>query len=754
MGPILDLMSLPVELTSFVGREKELSVARDLLEKSRLVTLTGAGGSGKTRLALELASSINDQFQDGVIFVALAPLSEPQLVAPAVIQALGLAETGRSSAAETLVLVLRDAQMLLVLDNCEHLTEECAALVERLLKGCSKIRVLATSRQPLEISGETTFSIPPLSLPSIQSLGSVRELAASEAARLFAITDSNAQTIARVCHRLDGLPLAIELGAARVRSMAPDEILARLDDQFSLLARAGRADDPRHQTLRATIEWSHDLLSQPERVLFRRLSVFVGGWHLDDAETVCSDALLPMDQIMDLHARLVDRSLVFVEPGASGATRYRFLETIRQDALRRLNEANESDLLMKRHFLHFLAIAESYYDKRISERSDAGLAALAGQRDNFRAALGWGINTNQEGSLRLAAALDDFWHMISPAEGWQWLQRALPFCSEENPIRLRAMLTAGKLSAYVPAYPEGVQLLRELASIAEQVGDRTTKAWANLWLGRLMFVNDDVRGSEEHLERALAAHTDLDIPLGRVRSLALLGLVQALLLEDLAEGERKLEASVALAHDIGDSWGEGYAHMMLGLTAGDAEDFERAATHARAALSVSSLGPILGVPLQGMAKVAVEKDPARAMRLLGGADGHLQRTSTVEPAFARARAETTRQRAEELLGAQAAARLFEEGRAMTTEQAIDYALTEPAPSDRRRRLSSREAQVAVLVARGQTNRQIARTLHISVRTAESHVDHIRTKLGVTNRVQVAAWATENLGSELTHTATR
>jgi predicted ATPase/DNA-binding CsgD family transcriptional regulator len=745
---------LPIDLTTFVGRERELAATGDLLQGARLVTLTGVGGTGKTRLAIELAARLEGTFRDGARFVGLAPISDQSLIAPAIAQTVGLIESGHRSAEEAVSEFLRDAEMLLLLDNCEHLVDACATLVERVLKSVPDIKVLATSREPLEVPGEVAVPVPPLSLPPLPPAVPWRAMTDSEAIRLFAdraaaarpgfaVEGSNAEAVARICHHLDGLPLAIELAAARSRRMSPDEILERLGDRFSLLGRGPRTAEPRHQTLRATIDWSHDLLTPPERILFRRLSVFAGGWTLEDAERVCSDGSLPDDRILQVHARLADKCLVVSEPGAAGPTRHRFLETIREYAAERLADAGETEGLRVRHFALFLVLAEAYQEARATGGSDATLPELAEHRDNFRAALVWSERADPEGALRLTAALDDVWRMIGAAEGWGWLQRTLPGAKEDSPYRIRALLTAGMLSAYVPAYAEGAGLLAQAAALARRAGDRAGEAWADLWLGRLAFFGGDVARAQDHLERALAAHRSLGIRQGEIRSLALLGLLQGLVLDQREAGERNLEEALAMARETGDSWGEGYAHLMLGLTAADAEDLGRAGDHSRAALAVPSLGPILGVPLQGMARVAVDADPGRAMRLLGAAARHFEGTGTTEPAFVRRRAEITRARATAVLGEQAAARAFEEGRRLTLDDAIAYALSGERPPRPPGGLTRREAQVAALVARGMTNREIAGALFVSVRTAESHVDHILAKLALANRTQLAAWVAEN-----------
>lgn len=748
--------SLPVELTKFVGRKRELASARDLVMAFRLVTFTGVGGSGKTRLALELASLLETDFRGGAAFVELAPLSDPAFIAQAIAQVIGVVESSRRSGEEALVTALRESEILLVLDNCEHLVDECSSLVERLLKACAGLRVLATSRQPLEIPGEVTFPAPPLSIPPLDRLPPLPVLGAFEAVQLFAdraaaarpgfvIDDSNAEVVARICSRLDGLPLAIELAAPRTRSMSVDEILQRLDDRFLLLSQGARTAVPRHKTLRATIDWSHDLLSDDERILFRRLAVFAGGWTLEDAESACSDDSLPRQAIVDVHSRLADKSLIVVEALVASTTRHRFLETIRQYAGERLIGSGEVDLIRRRHFTHFLDLAEQYYKEQMTGGSDSGLLALSAHRDNLRAALAWGAEVDPEGTLRLISALDNFWRMIGPLEGWDWFQRTLNGVPEGNPHRLRALLTAGMLATYISAYAEGAGLLREVLAIAQAAGDPVSEAWAELELGRLAFFGDDIASAEQHLNRALVAHEDLGIPLGRVRSLVLLGVLQSRIPERLEKGVQQLQTAAELAHEIKDSFGEGQAHMMLGICAADGGDAELTRAHCHVALNAASLGPIRGVVLQQLARIAVEEDPARAIRLMGAAAGNFEHTGGVEPGFLRRSAETVPDRAAQLLGADTASHLFEEGRQMSIEEAIAFAIDDSpsAAHPRRGGLSRRELQVAALVGRRQTNRDIARTLFISVRTAESHVEHILAKLSLANRLELATWARGN-----------
>ncbi len=729
---------------------------QELVGRSRLVTLTGVGGCGKTRLALEAASRLQVEFRDGVVLVELAPVDDPAVIAQAVTHALGLADVTSRSPQDALFSALDETDLLLLLDNCEHLVADCARLVVALLRSLPMLRVLATSREPLDVRGEVTLAVPPLSLPSSVPVDTAEGLLEFSAIRLFAeraadarpgfdVSDAEASTVAGICERLDGLPLAIELAAARMRSMSAGDILERLDDRFELLKRTSRPGVSRHHTLRSTIDWSYDLLSDPERVLFARLSIFAGGWSLADAEAVCANEPLDPVVIAGLHTALVERSLVVAELGHAVSTRYRLLETLRAYAAERMAEGEQLEGLRRRHFERFLAIAEAYYDARIAGGSDAGLPSLAAQRDNFRASLSWATSRDPDGALRMTAALEDFWRMISAAEGWRWLQQTLAAAPSDSPYRLRALLSAGMLSAYIPAYAEGAGLLREVVDRARQVGDGTAEAWAELWLGRIAFFGGDANTAQTRLERASRGHEQLGNTIGLVRALSLLGLLQALILGRTTEGEERLERAAALASAEGDSFGEGYAHMMLALCAAEREDLEAAASHSRLALGASALGPLLGIPLQVMGRVAQEHDSARALRLLGAASMHLQRTGTVAPPFLQERSHATRIRAEQLVGPDAASRLWCEGRRLSLAEAITEATADDSRSSPEGPgvLTPREAQVVALVARGRTNREVAAALHISRRTAESHLDHILSKLGLRNRTELAAWSRAN-----------
>src|SRR5213079_1884942 len=392
----------PAQLTSFIGRERETAAVKELLRGTRLLTLTGAGGSGKTRLALEVAGRVGAQYPDGVAWVELAPLSNPELVPHHVADALGVRRDGIRSAGDALFEALREWDALLVLDNCEHLVEACARLAEALLRGCPRLRVMATSREALGISGERAWLVPALALPAVEAGKPVTRAvaAASEAIRLFVertqavrpsfeLREDNVAAVAHICRRLDGLPLAIELAAARARVLDPQQIATRLDDVFGLLSAGSRTAVPRHRTLRSTIEWSHSLLTEPERILLRRLAVFAGGFTLDAAEAVAGGAggAIAAVDVLDLLSGLVDKSLVALETEALEA-RYRMLETMRQFARERLDEAGEAAELGRRHAQFFLARAEAA-DPFLPVHAEGWQERLAEDVGNLRAAADW-----------------------------------------------------------------------------------------------------------------------------------------------------------------------------------------------------------------------------------------------------------------------------------------------------------------------------------------------------------------------------
>jgi non-specific serine/threonine protein kinase len=469
----------PGQPASFVGRLKETAEVKRLLSETRLLTLTGAGGCGKTRLSLHVAADLANDYPDGARLVELAPLADPSLLPSQVAAALEIQADADRPALDALVEAIRSKELLLLLDNCEHLIEACAGLADRLLRTSPRLKILATSRERLGIAGETVYRVPSLSLP--QEDGRPVSLEGSDAARLFlarakavspefALTPEAAEATARICRRLDGIPLAIELAAARMSVLTAERIAARLDNRFRLLTGGSRTAPPRHRTLSALIDWSHDLLEERERALLRRLSVFAGGWTLEAAEAVGAGEGIEREDTLDALSRLIDQSLVVAEAEEGGEVRYRMLETIRQYALERLREAGEAEGARERHMNHFLGFAEAAAEGCRGTEEPRWLERLEAEHDNLRAALDESSPGDERG-LRLVAALGIFWRDKDHAsEGVRRLDEALS--RSAAPPRLRARLIEERMRFEWPNLSLGqVALLDEAAALYRSVGD-------------------------------------------------------------------------------------------------------------------------------------------------------------------------------------------------------------------------------------------------------------------------------------------
>jgi predicted ATPase/DNA-binding CsgD family transcriptional regulator len=464
--------NLPVQLTSFVGRDAEMTQVRVLLADSRLVTLTGAGGVGKTRLALQVAASLLPDFRAGVWLVDLAPLTESTLVPVAVARALDLVDTPGRSTLATITSFIGERRALLVLDNCEHLLQACATLTEAVLRACPGLLILSTSREPLGAAGEATWQVP--SLPHSAAVDLLTDRA-GRARPGFVVTAENSEAIAEICRRLDGIPLAIELAAARLRAFSPAEIAAGLHDRFRLLTGGVRTAPRRQQTLRASVDWSHALLTEPERVLFQRLAVFAGGLDLEAAKAVSAGDRLQPDEVLDLLPLLVDKSLVMAEEGSDGVTRYRLLETVRQYAAERLGDSAEADAVRARHRNHYSQLA-----RRLDAAEDVGrrrmIRWLEADIDNLRAAFHWSLETSDhEAALRLASNLQPLWlGRCRMREGLAWFNAVLAARPSAEPIslevRVRSLADAAVLAMEADA-PLDTTQAEEAVVLARQLGD-------------------------------------------------------------------------------------------------------------------------------------------------------------------------------------------------------------------------------------------------------------------------------------------
>jgi predicted ATPase/class 3 adenylate cyclase/DNA-binding CsgD family transcriptional regulator len=467
--------SLPAQLTSFVGRNAQIADVRKLLADSRFVTLTGAGGAGKTRLAIQIAAGVAGDVRDGVWYVDLAPITHPAVVPVAVAGALGLPDQPGQSTTDALLRFVGDRQILIVLDNCEHLLDATASLTVELSGACPAVTLLATSREPISVPGEVTYPVPSLSLAD-----EAVELFTDRARRVrpdFAVTDGNVTTVAEICRRLDGMPLAIELAAARVRALSLDEILAGLHDRFRLLTGGARTAVRRQQTLRASVDWSHALLTEPERVLFRRLAVFLGGFDLDAARTVAAGADVERYQVLDQISLLVDKSLV-VAQDSGGATRYRMLETVRQYALEKLSESGESGDVRGRHRDHYTAMA-AVFDAPAGAGHLQHLVQAELEMDNLRGAFGWSLETDDVGrALELASSLQPLWLSRGRIqEGLAWLKTGLAAEGVSGTTvsaapRVRALADSATLFAWTGFIGPSIEAEQALA-VAREIGDPT-----------------------------------------------------------------------------------------------------------------------------------------------------------------------------------------------------------------------------------------------------------------------------------------
>jgi non-specific serine/threonine protein kinase len=472
-------INIPIPLTSFIGREKELKEVAGLFSKSRLITLTGSGGVGKTRLAIQVVAETLDLFPDGVWFLDLASLTDPALIPNTLANLLGLRGSGEIPVTQLLINYFHTRTALVIFDNCEHLIDASAQLIHSLLTSCEHTTILATSRETLRVSGEIPYRVPSLEIPEPNTEFDFLEISSMEAVKLFVeraavasqpfiLSQKNVVPIAQICQRLDGIPLALELAAARVSVLTVEQILKRLDDRFNLLTGGLRTYLPRHQTLRATIEWSHELLSEKERVLFRRLAVFVGGWTLEAAQEVCSDDGLEPNEILELISQLVNKSLMAVE-NSYRETRYRRLETIRQFAREKFMESGEGELIRQRHANWFVELAEQAEPKLRGPEQFQWLDRIEQEHNNFRVALEWSLNNNIEAGLRIGAALVWFWdahdHCI---EGVQYMEKLL--AAEPNALslwRANAFARSGYLAALAYDLTSSPSYLEKMSDFAQ-----------------------------------------------------------------------------------------------------------------------------------------------------------------------------------------------------------------------------------------------------------------------------------------------
>jgi predicted ATPase/DNA-binding CsgD family transcriptional regulator len=720
---------------------------------------------GKTRLAIQVTRGMHAAFPDGVYLVQLSSLRDPELIASTVAAALGLPERTAPARVEALLPFLRGKRLLLILDTCEHLVEACAEFTHSLLRGADGPRVLATSRQVLDVPGEVVYPIMPLAVPD--DGGDAVELFADRARAAmpgFTLTEDNRAKVVALCRGLEGIPLAIELAAVRLRTMRLDELLAGLGDRLRLL-RADRSGEERHKTLRAAIQWSYGLCSPDERLLWARLSVFAGEFGLDAVEQVCGYSLKAAE-LVDALVMLVDKSIVLRVGGDERRARYRMLDTVREYGAELLPEP---DTFRRRHRDYYLAMAREFYAAYIGPSQIDWLRQITDDQANFRLALEYCLSATADAvlGLELATSLWFFWASANRlGEGRYWLTRMLDHAVDRTALRGVALCLASWLKDAQGERDDDGPLLDEARSIAAEAGDEAAMTWADGFTVR----GRAQRGGQAGLTAEYADVLARMIRLGDLAGICIISLNKAIVhelsgeyAECVAESDRLLERLPE-----GECWLRGWALWMKGLSlwrTGDRAGFAEC-VHASVPLRVR-FGDMLGLApcLEGLAWLAAaEGDLARTARLQGAVD-RMWRTVTSVPRFGMPGLDeehnTVRDRVRQVLGDQRYQREYAAGATLSTDDAVRYALSSDWPDSAEPRLASatpsaqplgdeapepwepltaRERQVAALIAEGLTNREIAARLVVSKRTVDAHVEHILSKLGFSSRLQVAALA--------------
>ena len=803
------------EPNSFIGRERELDELRHFARSMRALTLCGSGGIGKTRLALQVLAGLTEDFPDGVWFIELGDLRQPDLVVSRVASVIGVEEEPGRPLLDTLADALRPRRLLLALDNCEHLIESCARMCHRLLASSPGLRVLATSREPLRVAAETVWQVPPLSLPQPGTAEAPEELRRYEAIRLFrdraaaslpgfALRSANLPAVAALCRSLDGVPLAIELAAAWVRVLSVEQIVARLDDRFRLLTSGDRTAPPRQRTLRAAIDWSHDLLADREQVLLRRLSVFAG-WSLEMAEQICSGDDLPAADVLDLLATLADKSLVVADTEARGQTRYRMLDTIREYAASRLADAGEAMMMQRR--LRDYSLREVEHLHRVgmalipapwSARVDV-FRRFDADAGNLRQVLSYCLaEEDAETGLRICTAARPVWIVRgSFAEGAEWLDSFLGLDAPAVSAGVLGPALVGRAQLALASDPagagaraaEGLQLCREAGeeswmsaalnllaevslhagradeaaaradqalAIARKAGDRWNEGYALGTMAAAAGQRGDLREAQRLAEAALAVMRDIDQQWGAARTL--LGLAElARLTGDAVGARRRYADALTILREVNARPEIARCLAGLGRIAMDQGEIALARRHLTESTELSrSMGSRIGMirGLEAFAALApAEERPDRCVQLAGAAAA--LREAARLPSQSGAHSERLLAAARSL-GQEAIGHLWAQGSGLDAAAAVELALAPPQPATTGDAtgiasrpgakvagpggLTPRERQIVALIAEGCSNKAIAEELVISPATAARHVANILLKLGFSSRAQVAAWA--------------
>jgi predicted ATPase/DNA-binding CsgD family transcriptional regulator/DNA-binding XRE family transcriptional regulator len=816
--PVHDALhhNLPAELSSFIGREQELADLVRRFGRARLLTITGSGGIGKTRLALRLAADILEVFRDGVWLVELAALADPALLPKAVASVLRVREQAGRPALASVADAIGSRNVLLVLDNCEHLVQACAELVDYLLRTCHGLRVLATSREPLGVAGEVAWSVPPLAVPSEgetpaedhNGFAAVQLFVerAEAVAPCFVRSPDILLSVGEICRRLDGIPLAIELAAALVPTLSVGEIAARLEHRFELLTFGPRAAPPRHQTLRGTVNWSYELLSEAERRLLMRASVFAGGWSLEAAEVVCDaprsngkrESRSPGVMLESLN-RLVSKSLVLRSVSDTGESRYRLLETIRAFARDRLAQSGEEGSVRNRHAAYFLGAAEEWGEAagRGPQRT-LWLDRLEEELANFREALRWTLQeqTNEDTRLRWATSMSPFWYMRDyNAEGYAWnvALGAVPGSGTPTLGRARALVTTAIQACNGQIdFALAEACCEEALPIARAEGDALWLTRALVNLAASLMARGDFARATAALEEAVSNSRQAADRVREGMALGVLGRV-ACAAADWSTGRAVTQASLDIADELGDTFTQSLCHRQLGDVARALDDVTTARIQYEASLARAVQGghrqaqanalfglahallacnqsdwaaPLLAEGLALARQVGLREEIAAGLEGLGGlaaCQGQPRRALHLVGAAAALRdaagarlspgatwlLDRSLRQARRALGEAGAAAAVEHGRALPLEAAFALAVAPDStdrPGESREQppgLTRREQQVASLIGQGLTNRQIAERLVITQRTVAAHIEHILDKLGFRSRLQVGLWSAQH-----------
>jgi len=810
--------NLPAPLSSFIGREREIREIRGLLSSNRLVTLTGPGGCGKSRLSLKVVQDMGGELDRGSWLVELASIFDPSLVPQTIAAALNVREKSGRELMDILIDSLSAQPILLVIDNCEHLILACARVIETLLQKCPELKILATSREVLGITGEVAWNVPPLSLPDlnpwanpISAQTAVLSYKESESVQLFVnraeaiapdfkLTAENGPRVAEICRHLDGMPLAIELAAARVRSLSIQQIAERLDDRFHLLTGGSRTGPLRQQTLAATLDWSYALLSENEQKVLQRLSAFAGGATIEAAESVCAGGEIKSLEVLDALSTLIDKSLVMTDRSQPEETRYRLLETIRQYAQEKLSESEQVDESRDRHLNYFLQWAEKGDPNLIGMEQVQWLVWYEAEHDNLRAALDWchaDVNRAQAG-LRLAAACGRFWRLHGYfGEGRTRLSTALSQAGREGRTLLHAsVLTLIANLAYLQSdYPVMRPVAQEALSIWRELGEdgRAGAAYTLDLLGELATEEGDYQSAHALFQEALEIYEEIKNPRGigqihmefgwaamrtgdysqaqshleeflrlaqqiedRINlAFAFAGLGEVAVRQGQYERAISLlEQGLALSRERGDKWGIGASLGSLGWVALRQQDFKRVSALLAESLSVRREISDKGGIAWCLEKLAEAKYAQAQFEQAAKIFGHAEALrapigSIIDPADQSdyARIVSGLQSA---LGEESFAARWAEGKSLQLEEISELALAETVTiveSTRTEKekfggLTTREREVAMLIAQGKSNRVIAKAMTVGVKTVETYVTRILNKLGFDSRVQIATWVME------------